>query len=323
MQPFGTGMFGGKHGVFSRHNYIQQVELTAIADFYTTVTTKEDVLPKHIELKERIDYLIEDFPQNFDELEPNEAKIVTDFLKFYFDLFDDRTKRAKIDDFIDAKLTFNVGNYHAERAKYYPAEYGKEIKKKGEWIMLLRVLPVQKQWQNEKYDIYYAVPTPSRMRLGEGIVVPYYKVQIVINGQEVCVWPHEYVPYNISEVLEGVGTQWVFHRLGGTPNYDVAKVHYLGTRGISKEQVYQMLMGAIQSLNYCYYSLVPEAHEYFDHVIDCLSKGIREEMIERIWLSKQTGKPLFNVIETTNDRAITDKGEDQPEDNSAADRSEG
>jgi hypothetical protein len=285
------GIFSGRFGLFGKDKYLQEPERLAIIDFCGNIKDKEQVTPAHKELKERIDYLVGEYYDNIDEKEQPE---VERFLKHYFDLFDDRSKREKIDALIEGRLRFLTGSIEgrtSERQRYYPSEYGKELPKKGAWVMLMIVLPIESKHRNNKYDIYYAVPKPERSRLGDGIIVPYYKVQVVINGQEVGVWPHEYVPYNISEVLEGVGTQWVLNRLGGTPNYDPAKVHYLGTRGVTQEQVYKMLMASIKSLNYCYFSLVPEAHEYFDHMIDGLQRGIRPEMLDLIWEKRLAAKP--------------------------------
>lgn len=271
---------------------------------FLKIKDRNEVTAQHQELLETIENQVEDHPDNSDE---EEWKLVNQFLEHYKDLFDDRTRKQKTVDLIDAKLSMNWGaDYHAERQRYYPEEYDKKLPKKGTWVMIRTVLPVEEKYRNEKYDVYYAVPTPKTVSLGEGIRVPYYQVQVVINGQEVGVMPHEYVITDIKGVLEGIPHQWEMIRLGGTSNYDAGKVHYLGTRGISKEQVYNMLMGSIQSLNYCYYKLNPEAHEYFDFTFDCIERGIRPDMIDKLWLHKQTGKPLFTIKE--DDKAPAQQG---------------
>ena len=315
-----SGMFAGRYGLFSRGQYLQPNERTLIVEFMARVKNKEDITDLDKKLKEDIDIQWE---QYLDNLEEDELELVAEFMKYWDALFDDRTKREKLDELIENILTNSMGMspaaYDSERQKYYPAEYGKELPRKGAWVMLLDVLPIEDKAKNEPFDIYYAIPIPSKREFGDKLSAPYYKVQIVVRGHEVTVWPHEYVPYDIKEVLQGVGTQWEFKKLGGDTNYDSAKVHYLRTRGIKQETVYEMLMASVSSVNYCYYRLVDEARPYFQFTIDCLLKGIRPEMIDRLWEHKQTGKPLFNII-NVNDTDKSSKSKNRKKGNSKSDK---
>lgn len=314
MNPLG-GMFSGRHGLFTRTQYLQPAEKMAMSSFISEIKDKKQVTKEHHELKDAIDLQMEEYPDN---VEDDEVELVTKFQQHWFNLHDDTTKRFRAEKIIDNLLCMSHSREDmlAEEQKYYPEKFGKNLPRKGGWVLMLKIVPVEEKYRNELFDVRYAVPIPNKKVLhdegGKPIVVPYYKAQIQVNGQEVTIWPHEYVPYDIKEVLEGVGHQWEFVRLGGSTNYDEAKVHYLGTRGISRDKVYELLMGSIQSLDYCYYKLHPDAHEYFDFVISCLERGIRSEMIDRLWHSKVTGKPLFKVVEVkSNDKPKAKKSKDR------------
>lgn len=249
---------------------------------------------------------VNDFLDNneVDDEWPDWAMVNT-FLSKYRELNDSTTIAEKVRGLIEAKAMFSRGEgYDAELAAYYPDEYGKAIPSRGVWVMPVREIPVEEKFRPGLYNAYYAKPayTPVEFSIGEGkpkiVKMRRLKARINVEAGEVMLLPHEYVVINNpADILQGVGEakEYEMVRLGGIPDYDQAKVHYLGTRGVPAAQVYEMLLGDINTINYCYFRLRPEFFEQYDYIVSAMQKGIRYEMACKLWYHHKTGKPMFKV----------------------------
>jgi len=268
---------------------------------FMEVKSKAGITEAHTQLRQ----YIQDFIEN--EEPPDDWELwesVRSFLQHYEQLTDTRAIDEKVREAIEARAGWGH-DYTSEMMCYYPEEYGRFVPPKGAWIMVLKEIPVVEDYRPGLYNAYYAKPAPlvNNITVGMGkgektVPVKRHRVKIAVEAGEVMLWPYEYsVIKDPHDILQGAGTdkEYEMVRLGGTANYDEAKVHYLGTRGVTEADVYAMLLGDISSINYCYFRLKPEYFEQYDFLVSAMLKGITYEMACRLWYCKQTGKPLFNV----------------------------
>lgn len=303
-------------------------EWPVVRTFPNDVDDKEKITEQHEDLHERLEQLLDS--KAIDDVEEEDIKHITEFLSHWDFLYDDRTNKDKIADAIDNMCNMQGwGGPHPdiERMHYYPEEYGKKLPKTGGWIIIIEDVPVNAAHRPEKFGVYFAIDKskPKELKI-ENIKKPvqlkYYMVEVNINGEPVSLNPHEYaLVTDMQDVLDSVGTEREMIRLGGDANYDSPKVHYLGTRGIPKSDVYNMLLGNVNSTKFAWFRLYPQYHEMYQHYIDCYAKGITQAMADRIWHCKQTGEPLFKVNYSINGKEVTEdefkahKSKDRKEDN--------
>lgn len=297
-----TGLAGGLFRRAIKRFYGFQNEVReAIINFNHDIEKPSQIEVQHRDLYREVD----DFLANneMDEDWPD-WEMVNTFLGKYKDLTDTSSMAQKVRELIEAKAGWSGPGYDAEVAAYYPEEYGKAIPSRGKWIMPIREIPVEEKFRPGLYNAYYAKPyyTPVEFAIGEHkktvIRMRRLKARINVEAGEVMLLPHEYVVIDdTTSILQGVGEakEYEMVRLGGTPDYDRAKVHYLGTRGVPAAQVYEMLLGDINTTNYCYFRLKPEFFEQYDYIISAMQKGIRYEMACKLWYHAKTGIPMFKV----------------------------
>lgn len=272
--------------------------------FLAEITKTTDITTAHAQLKEELDeHLAATEP--YDEWE--EWDLVNSFIKTYTELNDTRSINVKVREYVEGRAMYaGTGTaYDAEMMAFYPAEYGKDIPARGKWIMPIMEIPVEEKFKPGLYNVYYAKPayTPVEIQIGEKTAkIRRLKAKITVEAGEVMLLPHEYVVINNpTDILQGVGEgkEYEMVRLGGTANYDQAKVHYLGTRGVSEADVYQMLMGDLNSTTFCYFRLRPEYLEQYDYLISAMQKGIDYKMACRLWYHAKTGIPMFKLVDAT------------------------
>lgn len=252
------------------------------------------------------------------------------FIDKYKALTDQRSKTQKIRDYIEQKAQFGGSyGYDAEMSAYYPEEYGKLIPKKGAWIIIIRDLPVEEKMKPSLYGVYFALPeyTIHKAPITEKIEYPIRRMKAKINtaNGEVMVLPHEYhIVQEIADVIAGTGPDGEYEmvKLGGDATYDDAKVHYLLTRGIPKEETYKLLLGNVGTINFCYFRIKPECFEQYDFIMSCLFKGIDLKMANRLWHHKVTGTPLFTLKKTKRDKAGSELSKDRAKDDPQPDQAE-
>lgn len=304
--------------------------LEEIAEFHRSVKKPADLDEDHDDLEERV----KDFRGQWDDKIENDEDLVealSNFESWFKQMKDPKSKFELLHAAIEGKISVMEAmtrswgkTYNSEHQKYYPEEHGKKLPKAGGWVMILpEKIPVQ--YSPEQYTVYFAKPDPTTQEItpqfSETVKVPYYRVRITLEQGDLHLWPHEYVIItDITEIMKEVGTQYELVRLGGDTNYDSAKVHYLGTRGIGQSEVYEMLLGSVNSTTFCYFKLVdPKTREYYTFFFDCMDRGIRPEMVDRLWHCQQTGEPLFKVKykiegkEVTEDEFNAYKSKDRPE----------
>lgn len=300
------------------------------------VFQQEAKKPKDLtEAHEKLFEEVKDFEEQWgDKIEKDEdlPGIITNFFGWYDQLKDPKSKFELLKKALESRMQMMENQsgswgktYDSEHQKYYPEEHGKKLPKAGGWIMVIpERIPVENS--PEQYTTYYAKPDILYQSIDIDYAgtfkVPYYRVKITMESGDLNLWPHEYVIItDIRGIMNEVSTNYELVRLGGDANYDVAKVHYLRTRGISQSDVYDMLLGAVNSTTFCYFKLVDsETREYYTFLFDCLDRGISPNMIERLWKCKKTGKPLFKINYMIEGKEVT---EDEFKAHSSKNREEG
>lgn len=289
-----------------------QEDIESAQDFIESITDKEEISDSDKELKERLEKALED--DKNDLITESEIKTIEKFVLFWQSLHEDRSLDERFEDAVESQCYLFGGmgiDGESEMMRYYPEKYNKKLPKNGGWIIVTSIPGVVVEAQPELFGVYYAkaVPIKKQISVAEFArnrirVYDYYKVKINTLFGELCLWPHEYsLISNIDDVLDGVGEEYEMVKLGGDTNYDQSKVHYLGTRGISQAEVYQMLMGSINSTTFAFFRLASQEYkDYYQFFFDCTNKGIRPDMVPRLWESQQTGKPLFKVKYVKHDK---------------------
>jgi hypothetical protein len=291
--------------------------LEKIRVFLLEIKKPKDLKNTHTELYNEIKEFEESWDDKIEDDE-NLPEALGKFYGWYQQLKDPKSKFELLKKALESRMQLMEGQtgswgrtYNSEHQKYYPEEHGKKLSKAGSWIMIVpERIPVEHS--PEQYTIYYAKPDPlsqeMEVEFAETFKVPYYRVRITTDHGDLNLWPHEYVMINdIREIMSEVGTNYELKRLGGGANYDSSKVHYLGTRGIGQADVYDMLLGAVNSTTFCYFKLTnPETREYYTFFFDCMDRGISPNMVGRLWECKKTGKPLFKVKYQLNGKEVTE-----------------
>jgi Fe-S cluster assembly ATP-binding protein len=295
---------------------------TDVVKFNTARLSAEDVIGDQ-EYKELYDKVTAYIDQHDLEDSMYWDEIQT-FTEKYEGLINTRSKVQRIRNAIEQRAQFSGmgGGYDAEMSAYYPKEYGKAIPKKGCWIIIIREIPVEEKMRPSLYGVYYALPeyTTHSISISDKIEYPIKRLKAKINTEngETMILPHEYtVVQDIADVIAGTGVDGEYEmvKLGGDATYDNAKVHYLLTRGIPKEETYNLLLGDVGTINFCYFKIKPECFEQYDFIMSCLFKGIDLKMANRLWHHKVTGIPLFTLKKADNDQTQSDVSKDRKEDN--------
>jgi len=252
--------------------------------------------------------LIEDWEDTYRELSSRELEeddergleLLNKLVNHYTSIVRaDYRKEDYVDDYIMTHAAIGLGmiNYEAEHSRFFPEKYNKDLPKKGGWVMIIEmpgtvVKPIL-------HSVYYAIPviTKQVMHIYGDKKVEYnmYKAKIITEEGELCIWPHEYMKVPIDAVLAEVGNSFDKIPLGGTPAYDLSKVHFLAMRGVSQVETYKILLKSVNSMNHVYFKIRDEAVEFWDFYIEALQKGIRPEMALRLWDCKVNDKPLFKI----------------------------
>lgn len=289
--------------------------LIEVAEFMSSIRKPRDLEIEHKDLFTRVEAFVEEWG---DKIEEDEQESFTAFVLWYKQLKDPKSKFELLDSAIESNILVEESlvrpggkTYDSERQKFYPEQYQKKLPKVGAWIMIIaEYIPVQ--FPPERFGIYYAKSAATTQNVtpygSRSIKVPYYRIKITTDQGDLCLWPHEYIIVeDIKEVMSGVGTEFELVRLGGDTNYDSAKVHYLGTRGIDQADVYNLLLASIGTTNYCYFKLSSSEYiEYYTFYFDCIQRGISSRMIERLWECHKTGKSLFKVNYTIEGKEVTE-----------------
>lgn len=244
--------------------------------------------------------LLEDMDQGDIEHDPD-YQLISDGIQHYMCYTDRRPAKEALNDYLEERCTMYATAEDSERQRCFPAEYKKELPIKGGWIMVNQSVPVSNA--PIPYSVYFAKPDPVYQEVTLKVKgsnklfrVPYYRVKIATEQGDLWLWPHEYIIITDTKaLLEEVGNSFEMIKLGGDTNYDAAKVHYLGTRGLDSASVYQLLLGSLNTTGHAYFRIRPEAAPFWEFYISALSKGISPELSLQLWEHKQSGKPLFNI----------------------------
>lgn len=252
-----------------------------------------------------------------------ELDLCSEFFGTWKAVANDKGEREALKDHLDALNSF--GGFIRDSTSrvqdphlhiYFPEDYDKDLPRTGGWIM-----PVfdgyNDHFQVERFGVYFAKPVYKKEEFEVNhhgkLQARSLKAKIYTNAGEIMLYPYEYIRIkDIQDVLVDVGRVYEMVQLGGGANFNEHKVHYLGTRGVDMTAVYMMLLNSINSMDFCYFKLMPDYVEYYTFYMDCLDRSIRPELIDRLWHCKQTGKPLFNIKEVKHED-IAEGCQDQKE----------
>lgn len=242
----------------------------------------------------------------FDDDAPD-YEIITDAIRHYQEIMDNRTVDEFIRDWVytQAGMAPSPEAKESELMRYFPDEYSKQLPKNGGWIMIKRDVPVPGEFRPVVYSVYFAKPaaiykdieiSSTARRKQRKKRIPYYRVRITTPAGDVWVWPHEYmiIP-DASMLLEEIGNSFDLERMGGDANYDIAKVHYLSTRGLSQTDTYSLLLNSLNSTNHIYFKIREGAVAFWEHYIHCLDRGISGIMALRLWNEQFKELPVVTL----------------------------
>lgn len=268
------------------------------------------------------EHIIKTIEEDLNELknddEHYDQALIDSVFEHYRKYTDDSTESEAIDNFIENRIdSIFTGTSKGEEERYYPERFNKRLPKMGGWIMVVDEIPVSEEARPVTYSVYFAKPDLiiNKLKLEETfrrkskeVSIPYYRVLITTeNGTKLNLWPHEYIYIqNIDNVTEEVGNSFEIVRLGGDTNYDNAKVHYLGTRGIDQSGVYRLLMNSINALDFMYFKILPgKPTEFWTHYIRCLRLGATPDMAIREWNMLEAGMTHYpiKIIDKTKNNA--------------------
>lgn len=165
---------------------------------------------------------------------------------------------------------------------YYPEDYGVDIPKKGAWIMINKILPVE--IPIKPLSIYYAMP--EERDFNHEFLVSRHMGKIITKVGSVSVWPYEYVIVkDIGKYIEEVDNGGAkFNFLSETPKLTKKvsnALFYLRSRGISNSDAFTMVLGVITKPNVGYLTMRDEYCEYFtrhwDTYLDKVKKYLPEQ----------------------------------------------
>ncbi len=179
---------------------------------------------------------------------------------------------------------------YAEMASYLPEDYNKKLPTKGGWIMIKKDIPVEDKAKPVLYGVYFAkgVWRDSGMALN---IAKEYKLKFPNAGKQyivktnngntdVFIHPHEYIVVDgIKAILAEIGVGYDLVKLGGTPNIDEDRVHYLQSRGIKKEDIYMRMLEAVNVTNFCYFHPREEMINELDRHINGIYKSVFEKFV--------------------------------------------
>lgn len=152
----------------------------------------------------------------------------------------------------------------SEMAGYLPEKYHKKLPTRGGWIMIKRDIMVEEKLRPVVYGVYFAKGYWVECPRAKTVVKDYkirlanagkrYMVKINTGLSDISVYPHEYVVVDdIKIIFATLGKDYEMVKLGGTPNVEEERTHYLLSRGISRDKVYEKLLATVNTSNYCFF----------------------------------------------------------------------
>lgn len=149
----------------------------------------------------------------------------------------------------------------------------KQLPDAGHWIQI--IYPPTCEVTAEHLSIWYAMPAfkESQWDFMFGQRGSRYKIKILTPIGEFMLFPHEYnlvKPDALSEYINMLGKtadetvdHVVLHWLDPrNEQFDIDKLFYIMSRGVTKSDAYKMLMGEVQSPHVCYFTF----HEEYQYM---------------------------------------------------------
>lgn len=167
-------------------------------------------------------------------------------------------------------------DWELEYMTFYPEDYNRKLKPKGNWILILEdecVVSAPK-----KYSIHYATPTAKRTDAYGG-THKRWLASIIVNNREVLMYPHEYIIIKDANLLLDMIDRGVTMIEGSkSARLDKNKVFYLKSRGFSQSDIYKILFKSISSKGFCHF----QADGEMAHLVDGMKKGVNPEFLIKI-----------------------------------------
>jgi hypothetical protein len=179
------------------------------------------------------------------------------------------------EDYITARKETRRKNLEAfSRDTYdnFPDE--KQLPDEGGWIQV--IMPPHCEITCEPLSIWYAMPAfvGRTWDFMEGELSNRYKIKVLTPIGEFMLFPMEYRivdPGSINEYMNQVGgtsdedkEHVVLHWLDPRNEFfDVDRLFYLMSRGVSRGDAYKMLMGEVKSQHVCYFTFHVEYQKMF------------------------------------------------------------
>jgi len=170
----------------------------------------------------------------------------------------------------------NFVNSQSELMLYFPEDYNRKLKPKGNWIMITEDIAVVSA--PKKYDIHFATPV-AKDCIAFGYKVKRWYASILVNNKEVLIEPREYTPiYDANALLQAVDKGITLVEGSSSARLDKNKVFYLKSRGFSQTEIYQILFKSITNKGFCHFRCDPEYANAFDRV----KMGFKPELAFKI-----------------------------------------
>lgn len=180
--------------------------------------------------------------------------------------------------------TPNVKAAEAQLMEYLPAAYDKKLPTRGGWILVAKPVTVEEKFRPVVYGIYFAKgywkPDPRAQAIAKDYKIKLanagsrYMIRINTGLSDVSLYPHEYILIkDIKEVFAELGKSYEMVKLGGTPNVEEERVHYLLSRGISREKIYEKLLSTVNTVNYCMFHPTQKTIEDLDEIVNTRFKS--------------------------------------------------
>jgi len=174
-------------------------------------------------------------------------------------------KKEKLKECLTTKgLTPNGYKWELDYMSFYPEDYNRKLKPKGNWILITVDAPVESA--PAKYTIHYATPV-SRAYSGYGGGYRLWYASILVNNKEIFMHPREYVViHDANLLLENIGKGFEMVEGSSSAKLDKNKVFYLKSRGFNQAEIYQILFKSVTNKGFCHFTVDPDLMVMFDNI---------------------------------------------------------
>lgn len=196
-------------------------------------------------------------------------------------------RKEKLEELLRKSLCApNTYDWELEFMGFYPEDYNRKLKPKGNWILILEDENIVSA--PKKYSIHYATPTSKRTESFGGTHKRWY-ASIISENREVLMCPHEYIIIKDANLLlEMIGRGITMIEGSKSARLDKNKVFYLKSRGFNQSDIYKILFKSISSKGFCHF----QANGEFAIMVDAMKKGVDPNFMIKV----QTYRDNLKVV---------------------------